>query len=220
MKVAIFFLTLTLILFTVIVDCQCLIGQDIQNIKYDKCGNIKYLKFDENRKNEYFNAPSSADDFFSNILGVKEPNNYTLKTRLKDKDGSFCEIYTQTYDNIQVEGSLYSLQFKNNRILKANGHYVNAKGIITKPKLTPEEASRAYSKYLKVPDTLSVKFIYGIVIAEISELSKNDTTYKAKLCYKIDLLDKACDSGYSGYVDALTGVVLKKVKRDMMMKLN
>jgi len=214
MKIASYILSLTLIILTLIVDCHELTGQDTENLKYDKSGNIKYLKFDEDKKIVPWSAPSSSVVFFSNILGVKEPNKFALKTKLEHKDGSYCEIYNQTYNNIEVERGIYSLQFANGKMSKANGHFVKIEGIITNPKLTPEEASRAYSKYLKVPDSVTIQFLYGIVIAEIKEISANDIIYKAKLCYKIDLLDKTWDNGKTGYIDAQSGDdVLKTVRR-------
>lgn len=60
---------------------------------------------------------------------------------------------------------------------------------------------------------MKVKFLHVIVISEIKEVSGNDTLYKAKLCYKIDLLDTTWANGSTGYIDARSGEVLKTLRR-------
>lgn len=187
-------------------------GQNNANLKYDKSGNIKYIKFDGVNKTGVWNSPSSSDMFFSNILGVKDLNKFTLKNKIERKDGSYYESYRQTYNDIEVEGGIYILHFKNRKLVKANGHFVNITEMVTSPKLTPEEASKSYSEYLQVPDSVPLHFFHGIVITEIEEVSGNDTVNTARLCYKIDLLNIPTDNGETGYIDAQSGKVLKTSK--------
>lgn len=188
-------------------------GQETSNLKYDKSGNVKYIKFNGINKTGDWESPSSSDFFFNNILGVKEPNKFTLRNKIEHKYGSYSEIYRQVYNNIEVEGGIYILIFKNGKLVKANGHLVNITETIPSSKLSPEEASKIYAEYLHLSDTLPLHFFYGIVIAEIEKVSGNDTIYTAKLCYKIDLLNILSDNGETGYIDALSGKVLKTAKR-------
>ena len=184
-----------------------------KNLKFDKSGNVKYIKFDGKNKTGEWDSPTSPETFWKNILNIKEQNEFELKTKIVRKDGSYYEQYRQFYNGIKVEGGIYILHFWNGRMGKANGHYVNVNGLDTSPKLTPEEASKCYANYLHVPDSVPLDFLHGIVIAEIEEVSENDTVYTARLCYKIDLMDSRADNGKTGYVDAQTGKVLKTAKR-------
>ena len=188
-------------------------GQETVKLKYDKSGNIRYIKFDGINKTGDWESPSSSGYFFNGILGLKEPNKFTLRNKIEHKYGSYSEIYRQVYNNIEVEGGIYILIFKNGKLIKANGHIVNITETIPSSRLSPEEASNLYAEYLHVSDTLPLHFFYGMVIAEIEEVSGNDTIYTAKLCYKIDLLNILSDNGETGYIDALSGKVLKTAKR-------
>lgn len=135
------------------------------------------------------------------------------KNKTGRKDGSYYLHYRQHCKGIEVEGGIYILHFSKGKLTKANGHYVNTTRIDTSPKLTPSEASKSYAEYLKIPNDVPVKFIHGIVIAEIRKVSDKDTVYYARLCYKIDLLDSTADNGKTGYIDAQTGEVLKTRKK-------
>ncbi len=192
---------------------QVINSQNITNLKYDKSGSVKYIKFEGTNKIGVWNRPTSPDDFFSNILGVKEQDKFILKNKIMHKDGSYYQIYRQVYNGVSVEGGIYILHFKDGKMVKANGHFVNITDLNTSPVLTPEKACKYYAEYLQVPDTISLDFLHGLVIAEIENVSGSDTVYISKLCYKIDLLNEKADNGETGYIDAEIGKVLKAVKR-------
>jgi bacillolysin len=204
------FLTLALILVAEAVYSQ----KKPENIKYDRFGNVKYIKFDGKNKTGDWDSPTSPDAFFENILGMKDQNKFISKNKIERKDGSYFEGYRQVYNGINVEGGIYILHFRNGKLEKANGHFVNVSGLDTSPKLTPEEASKSYATYRQLVDSIPLDFLHEIVISEIGELSGGDTVYKARLCYKIDFLSSSADNGETGYIDALTGKVLKTTIRD------
>jgi len=188
-------------------------AQILENIRYDQSGNIKYLKFDLRNKSADWNGPSSPDIFWKDILGIQEQNRFIEKNRLERKDGSFYVQYRQYYKGVSVEDGIYILHFRNGKIEKANGHYVNITELDTSPKLKPYEACKSYCEYLQLPNSAHTDFSYGIIIAEIEEFTGQDSVYMARLCYKIDLLDSQTDNGQTGYVDARTGKVVKMVER-------
>jgi len=187
--------------------------QYVENIKYDKSGNIKYIRFDGETKTAGWESPSSSDSFWKEILVLHEQNIFVKKNKFDRKDGSYYVQYRQFYKGVSVEDGIYILHFRNGKIEKANGHYLNITKLDTSPKLTPDEACEFYTKYLLVSDSVTVDFLHTIVIAEIEEVSAEDTVYNARLCYKIDLLNTQTDNGQTGYIDAQTGEVLKLAKR-------
>lgn len=67
-------------------------GQDNTTIKYDKSGNIKYIKFDGDSKTGEWVSPKSPAAFFSEFLGMKGSNEFVFQYKLNRKDGSFHEI--------------------------------------------------------------------------------------------------------------------------------
>ncbi len=164
-------------------------AQNTSKLKFDKSGYVKYIKFDGKNKTGKWDSPSSPEDFFNSILGAQEQDEFILKNKIEREDGSYYEHYRQFYREVEVEDGLFILHFNNGKLTKANGHYVNTAGVDASPKLTPEEASESYAGSLQIPAATPVKFLHGIVIAEIEEISDTDTTYNTKLCYKIDLLD-------------------------------
>ena len=68
------------------------VGQDNTTIKYDKTGNIKYIKFDGGSKTGEWVSPKSPEVFFTEFLGVKGSNELVLQYKLTREDGSFHEI--------------------------------------------------------------------------------------------------------------------------------
>jgi len=93
--------------------------------KYDKTGNVKYIKFDEGFETGDWASPSSPEVFFSDILGMKGGNEFVLKCKLTRKNGTYYEIYNQFYKGIKVDETIYILDFKDGKLRKANGQFVN-----------------------------------------------------------------------------------------------
>ncbi len=207
-------ITITLTLFFLLITWIGYAQDPSGKIAYDKTGNIKYIKFDGTNKTGNWDSPTSSDVFFGNILGMKDQNKFISKNKVERKDGSHYEGYRQVYNGINVEGGIYILHFRNGKLEKANGHFVNVSGLDTTPKLTPEEACKSYATYRHLADSIPLDFLQEIIISEIGETSEKDTTYTPKLCYKIDFLNNLADNGETGYVDALTGEVLKTTIRD------
>jgi len=187
--------------------------QNASKLKVDRSGHVEYIKFDGTNKTGKWDSPISPDGFFSNILGIQGQDEFVQKNKTERKDGSYYLHYRQFCKGIEVEGGIYILHFSKNKLTKANGHYVNTTGIDTSPKLTPDEASKSYAEYLKIPNDVPVKFLHGLVISEIRKVSGKDTAYDVRLCYTIDLLGITADKAETGYIDAQTGEVLKTMKR-------
>ncbi len=177
-------------------------------LKFDKSGQIKYIKFDGKNKTGKWDSPASANSFFKDILNANEQDDFALKNKRERKDGSYTEHYKQFYKGVRVEGGLFILHFKNGKLTKANGHYVNTIGVNPTPRLTPSQAAQSYVNFLNLSIVSVPKFLHGIVVAEIETISGTDTTYNAKLCYKIDLIGNTTTSE-TAYIDAQTGKVLK-----------
>ncbi len=181
-------------------------------LKFDNSGQVKYIKFDGKNKTGKWDSPSSANEFFKSILGATEQDEFVLKNKREPKNGVFTEHYRQFYHGVAVEGGLFILHFKNGKLTKANGHFVNTNGIDLSPALTPEDAAKSYAAHLQITDNLSPEFIHGLVVAEIETISGADTTYSTRLCYKVDLKNCPSDKGETGYIDAHTAEILKTQK--------
>jgi len=187
-------------------------GQDSTIIKYDKTGNIKYIKFDVGFETGDWVSPSSPEAFFSEILGMKGGNEFVFKTKLTRKNGTYYEIYKQFYKGIKVDEAIYILDFKDGKLRKANGQFVKISDLDTTLKITPEEASKSYAEYLNITKTEELKFVSVIAISQIEDFTSGDTTYTPRLCYKINLLNTPNEKGETGYIDAQTGKVYKSVR--------
>ena len=105
-------------------------------LKFDKSGNVKYIKFDGKNKTGKWNSPASAEGFFKNILNANKQDEFVLKNKKEKKDALFTEHYRQFYRGVEVEGGIFILHFKNGKLTKANGHYINTAGVDPLPKLT------------------------------------------------------------------------------------
>ncbi len=143
------------------------------------------------------------------MLNAGEQDQFVLKNKRDQKIGLYTEHYKQFYQWIEVDGGIFILQFKNGKLKKANGHYIDTEGIDPFPKLTPDDAAKSYASYLQIPDVSALKFLHDLVIVEIETISGTDTAYNANLCYKIDLLNSPSSMGETGYVDAQSGKILK-----------
>ena len=119
-------------------------------LTFDKSGHVRYIKFDGKNKTGKWDSPASANSFFKDILNANEQDDFALKNKRERKDGSYTEHYKQFYKGVNVEGGLFILHFKNGKLTKANGHYVNTTGVNPTPRLTPGEAARAYANYLNL----------------------------------------------------------------------
>jgi len=95
--------------------------QNDENLKYDKSGNVKYIKFDGKNKTGEWDSPSSPESFWKVILGVQEQNEFVLKNKVERKDGSYYVQYRQFYNGVSVEEGIYILHFRNGKMEKANG---------------------------------------------------------------------------------------------------
>jgi len=146
------------------------------------------------------------------VLNANEQDKFVLKNQREQKNGSYTEHYKQFYRGVEVDGGIFILQFKNGKLKKANGHYIDTEGIDPLPKLTPDDAAKSYASYLQIADISALKFLHGLVITETETISGADTAYNANLCYKIDLLNSPSSKGETGYVDAHTGKILKTQK--------
>lgn len=144
--------------------------QDTEKLKFDQSGHIRHIKFDGKNKTGQWDSPSSPDGFFKGILGASELDEFVMKSKREGKQGSTYEHYRQFYKGVEVEGGLFILHFKNGKLAKANGHYVNTDGVDPSPELTPDEAAKSYADYLQIPDVTTLKFIQGVVIAEIERI--------------------------------------------------
>jgi Zn-dependent metalloprotease len=178
-------------------------------LKFDKSGHVKYIKFVGENKTGKWDRPTSAISFFKEVLNAGEQDQFVLKNKRDQKIGLYTEHYKQFYQGIEVDGGIFILQFKNGKLKKANGHYIDTKGIDPFPKLTPDDAAKSYASYLQIPDVSALKFLHDLVIVEIETISGTDTAYNANLCYKIDLLNSPSSMGETGYVDAQSGKILK-----------
>lgn len=156
-------------------------------LKFDKSGHVKYIKFVGENKTGKWDRPTSAISFFKEVLNAGEQDQFVLKNKRDQKIGLYTEHYKQFYQGIEVDGGIFILQFKNGKLKKANGHYIDTKGIDPFPKLTPDDAAKSYASYLQIPDVSALKFLHDLVIVEIETISGTDTAYNANLCYKIDL---------------------------------
>jgi Zn-dependent metalloprotease len=181
-------------------------------LKFDKSGHIKYIKFDGENKTGKWGSPTSSVAFFKEVLNASEQDQFVLKNKREQKNGSYTEHYKQFYQGVEVDGGIFILQFKNGKLNKANGHYIDTDGIDPLPKLTPDDAAKSYAAYLQIPDVSALKFLHDLVIVEIETISGTDTAYNANLCYKIDLLNSPSSKGETGYVDAHSGKILKTQK--------
>ena len=92
-----------------------------KNLKFDKSGNVKYIKFDGKNKTGNWDGPTSPEDFWENILGMKGQNEFERKNKIERKDGSYYEQYRQYYNGVSVEGGIYILHFRDGKLEKANG---------------------------------------------------------------------------------------------------
>jgi bacillolysin len=143
----------------ILMFCHIIVkGQDQNNMKYDKIGNIKELVFDSNHP-----SPSSAEDFFYSKLNVKENNKFILKNKVNRPQGTVLEIYKQYYDSIEVESGIYILHYRNGKIFKGNGHLIKVDKLNSKPYLTAKDAFKHYLAYLSLQDTM-IRFSHSLII--------------------------------------------------------
>ena len=112
-------------------------------LKFDRSGNVKYIKFDGKNKTGKWDRPASSTAFFKNVLNAGEQDQFILKNNREQKKDSYTEHYRQFYQGVKVEGGIFALHFKDGNLVKANGHYINTKGIDPLPKLTPEDAAQS-----------------------------------------------------------------------------
>lgn len=150
--------------------------------------------------------------FFKSVLNANKQDEFVLKSKREKKGDLFTEHYRQFYRGVEVEGGIFILHFKSGKITKANGHYINTAGIDPVPKITPDDAAISYATYLQISNDSLPKYLHGIVIAEIRNISGKDTIYTTSLCYKINLLGSPLANGETAYIDAHTGKVLKTQK--------
>ena len=184
-------------------------NSNTSKLKVDKSGNVRYIKFDAKDKTGEWTSPTSGNEFFKNVIGVQNENEFELKRIRNKEDGSYSELYKQYYNKIEVEGGIFILLFNQDKLTKATGHYIPTKGINPIPRVTPKDAANAYASYLQLPDTNTLRYNSALKVTEIEEISGNDTSYVTKLCYLIDLIGIEVDSGKTAYVDVQTGLILK-----------
>lgn len=212
MKKITIFLIATCIIYSWGAHCQEFNRNDTPELKFDYSGHVKYIKFDGKNKTGKWDRPTSSTAFFEEVLNSNEQDQFVLKIKREQKNNSYTEQYRQFYQGVEVEGGIFILQFKNGKLNKANGHYINTKGIDPSPKLTPADAAESFASYLDYTDISSLKFLHCLIISESEVILGTDTLYNIDLCYKINLLNSPASKGETGYVDAHTGKILKTQK--------
>lgn len=70
--------TLSLIVIVIFTWVNYSSKTNAQDIKFDKRGNVKYIKYDSSDKESSLKSPVSSNDFFHNVLGIEDGNTKVL----------------------------------------------------------------------------------------------------------------------------------------------
>lgn len=180
---------------------------------------------------EELNIQSSSifDDYKSSFeLGINDE--MVLKRTKSDNLGFTHYRFQQTYKSVDIEGAEYIIHEKGNKAIKANGKILVGFDEDVNPSLTETEALNMALAYLP-----ALKYMWQDEEEEnLRKIIKNDTnaTYYPQpelvitrksngdlpflaenflLAYKINIYTKEPYGGYSVYVNAKTGEILKKI---------
>lgn len=179
-------------------------AQDLEKsvFTYDKLGNVQAVEFSKSDKK--YNNIKSANDFFREVLKVKDGNYYVRKElRVEKKNESF----EQYYKGIKVENAGYTFHYdENGRMTFAHGKYVDISNLDVAPVISNEDAWKAFAIYEGLsPDSIT-QSSSELIIKSIKGEHSVETPL---LVYKVLVETAQLYVTEYGYVDANTGKVVK-----------
>ena len=153
-------------------------------------------------------SPASADEFFSTTLKKRKVDNFILVKSNDADNGMHFESFQQYYQGVRVDDGFYCFSYKNGRMKRARGHYVNVAGIDSQPSLTKDEAINLYASYFGIRNNDIIKSYVDLIIKEIP--NEDLKLSVVALTYKVFLRTNTPEGRYVGYIEAHTGKLLYK----------
>lgn len=184
----------------------CSSQSDFTIVERNNDGTIKSVRYaatDDGR-------PASADEFFSTTLKKRKVDNFILVKSNDADNGMHFDSFQQYYQGVRVDDGFYCFSYKNGRMKRARGHYVNVVEVNPVPIITEEGAIKLYASYFGIKKSDIIKSYVDLMIKEIpNEEGKASVT---ALTYRVSLYTKIIEGGYVGFIDAHTGKLLYKEK--------
>ncbi len=168
--------------------------------------------------------PSTVFDVHKSKFGLgSEDEMRLLKKRTSKQSGWTHYRYQQYHNGIPIEGAVFLLHERDNKVVKANGKIATDVDIETSPSITKQEAlnialkvfpSKKYQweddaserlvKFIK-KDTLASYYPKPVLVLARIVNHGDVTNDNLRLAYKVEIMSKVPHEGYSIYIDANTG---------------
>lgn len=177
---------------------------DVTVVERISDGTIKYVRYAATDDN----IPVNANEFFATTLKKRNTDDFVMDRSNDTDNGMHYESYQQYYQGVRVDDGYYCFSFKNGRMKRIRGHYVNVAGIDFQPSITKDEAINHYASYFGIRNNDTIKSYVNLMIKEISNPSENESV--VALVYRVYLQTNYIGEGYIGYIDAHTGKLLYK----------
>ena len=174
-------------------------------------------KFQDN-KLRHIDVPTKSSDFFSvnnKSLGLTEDDHMIQVKKWTDRSGITRHRYTQSYRNLPVIGSAYTLHSNNGAVYKATGNLFPNIDLSITPSFTKKELEEkasiilesylTYQKVIMLSKDIEWKSNYDqlcIIDQTYPDISGN---YRLAHAYKITTEDYNFPINYTVYMDAHTG---------------
>ena len=157
------------------------------------------------------NSCNDNNNVLRELLKLNNETTTTLVDTLSDAAGGFHESYREYYRGILVDGTRYTIHYKNGFATSLNGNFIAIDNLDVTPKITREQALASLASALN--DSEKVKYAWDTTKLSLNQNGQlviyldNGTP---RLTYKFHMKAVDLTACFYVYVDAKNGKVLKK----------
>jgi bacillolysin len=119
-------------------------------------GIIESVEFD--KSDNSYTIPNSSKVFFKEWLNISSNVQFVNVPQKLNGNGFTHEHYDQYCNGIKVEEGGYNFHFMNGVMYFAHGHYIETKGINTKPDIDSVSAYKKFAHYKQIPFDSIINF--------------------------------------------------------------